>query len=201
MWSGTLPLNRHRLPAQTTLSVLLVGSAIMRTNIERAINGLILSNKDITLPNALPVCIQEAGFEKMSPDALVAFEHASDKCPKRHDESRAVLVKGISTITKEYWSSKPAMLDNICRTYCDRCACRLFNLKDEAKARGCEHREEEEKEKVSKRRCKSLCTTVLMGDHDLLVRSRKKGRRDRTKRDVVAARSDPYAPSTSTVRL
>lgn len=176
----------------------------MRTNIERAINDLILSNKDITLANALPAYLREAGFEKTSPDALVAFEHALDKYPMRRDESCAVLVKGISKITKEYWSSKPAMLADIRCKYCDTCACRLFDLRTEAKARGCEHPDKEDQEKAPKRRSRSLCTTVLIGVIDVgdpLVKSRKKGRHIRTKRDVETARFDPFAPSTSTVML
>lgn len=36
---------------------------------------------------------------------------------------------------------------------------------------------------------------------DLLVKSKKKGRRIRVKRGVVTARVDPFAPSTSAVML
>lgn len=178
----------------------------MRTNIERAINDLILSNKDITLENALPAYIVEAGFEKMSADALIAFEHALDKYPTRRDKSRAVFVNGISRITTEYWSNKSAVLDDIGCTYCDACARRLLYFRAEAKGH-CygrpEGEEEEEKKKAPKRRCRSLCTTVLMGVIDVddpLVKSRK-GRRVHAERDAVTVRFDPYAPSTSTVML
>ncbi|KAH0832262.1 hypothetical protein J3R83DRAFT_13248 [Lanmaoa asiatica] len=135
----------------------------MCTNIERAINDLILSDKDVTLANALPAYLQEAGFKKMSPDALIAFEHALDKYPMHRDESRAVLARCISRIATEYWSSKPDILADICRTHCDACAHRLFNLRVETnlKIHGCEH-PKEEKEKVPKRRCRSLRTTNRM---------------------------------------
>ncbi|KAF9234684.1 hypothetical protein BU15DRAFT_78764 [Melanogaster broomeanus] len=53
----------------------------MRTNIERALNDLVVSNKDITLSNTLPAYLREAGFDEISHDALESFEHAMDKYP------------------------------------------------------------------------------------------------------------------------
>jgi hypothetical protein len=179
-------------------------SAAMRTNIERAINDLILSDKDITLANALPAYLREAGFKKMTVDALVAFEHALDKYPTRPDASRAVFVKGISGITTEYWASKYNALANIPCSYCDTYACRLFNLRAEAEARVYGHPEKEKEKRAPKRRRRSLSTTILMEFVDLgnpLVKSKKKGRRVRAKQDIVTARVDPSAPSTSAVML
>ncbi|KAF8546910.1 hypothetical protein OG21DRAFT_1517776 [Imleria badia] len=156
----------------------------MRTNIEHAIHELILSNKDITLANALPAYLRVAGFKKISPDALIAFEHALDKYPTRTEASRADFVKGIYGISTEYWTSKYNTLAIIPCTYCDTHACQVFNLKAEAKAHVCGSPEDEGKKgKASKRR----------------LTSKKKG--VRAKRDVTTARFDPFAPSTSAVML
>ena len=134
----------------------------MRTTIERAINDLILSNKDITLANALPAYLQEAGFKEMTVDALIAFEHALDKYPTCPDASRAVFVEGVSGITAEYWTRKYNALADIPCSHCDTHACRVFNLRAEAEVRGYGHPAEEVKGEAPKRRCRSLCTTILV---------------------------------------
>ena len=102
----------------------------------------------------------------MSVDALIAFENALDKYPTRPDESRAVFAKGVFGLSAEYWSTQRAVLSDADFVYFDTCqgAWRSFNLGAEIKAHKRERPEpEEEQEKVPKRRCMSLCTTILMG--------------------------------------
>lgn len=129
----------------------------MHTNIEHAIDDLILSNKDITLANTLPAYLRVAGF-KMSPDALIAFEHALDKYPTHTGGSRAVFVKGISGVSTEYWSSEYKALAIPCPC-CDTHACQIFNLRVQAEAHMCRlgpPEGVEKKGKVAKRRCRSF---------------------------------------------
>ncbi|KAG9315515.1 hypothetical protein JVU11DRAFT_3130 [Chiua virens] len=193
----------------------------MRTNIERAIEGLITSNKDITLANTLPAYFQEAGFTEMSLDALTAFEHALDKYPRRPDASHAVFAKSVLGISAEYWSTKSAAFGDSSCNMCDKCACCLFNLKldDPKMERENEYPRHLEAERLEAenalilKRSGKFVVTILMGDVSLkfilprlvpTVKSKKKGRRVHGKRaDVVSAgfACDPYAQSTSAVML
>lgn len=176
----------------------------MRTNIERAINELILSSQDVTLANTLPAYLREAGFKKMSPDALTAFEHALEKHPTRTDESRAVFVQGISSIIAEYWGSAYIALGDSPCGHCTTPTCRRFNFRTEANLKGYGHAHPEEAKRQTPERREFLWYDDPEGFidiGDLVVKSKKKGRRVRTKGNVVNARFDPSAPTTSAVML
>ncbi|KIJ14935.1 hypothetical protein PAXINDRAFT_180792 [Paxillus involutus ATCC 200175] len=149
----------------------------MRTNIERALNDLIVSNKDITLANALPAYLREAGFNEMSHDALTSFEHAMDKYPMLPSKSRVVSEKHISGLVAEYWTDK---LSALCTFVCPCSGCGRRISIDPKVLEGAQH-----PEMAQKRRLKS-----------------KKTRHIRAKRDVVVSPPfDPLAPSTSTFML
>ncbi|KAH7885146.1 hypothetical protein F5I97DRAFT_1811556, partial [Phlebopus sp. FC_14] len=60
------------------------------TNIELALNDLIVSNKDITITNATPAYLLTAGFTETNHDALNSFGHAMEKCPALSNRSRII---------------------------------------------------------------------------------------------------------------
>ncbi|KIJ60301.1 hypothetical protein HYDPIDRAFT_32421 [Hydnomerulius pinastri MD-312] len=150
---------------------------MMRTNIERALNDLIVSEKDITIANALPAYLRVAGFSEVSHDSLTSFEHAMDKYPMPPSKSRVISEKKILELMTEYWSDKLGVMRAfVCP--CSGCGTRV--AVDPITLEQLQH-----PERTQKRRLKS-----------------KKTRRVRAKRDIVAATpSDPLAPSTSAVML
>ncbi|KAF9234680.1 hypothetical protein BU15DRAFT_27510, partial [Melanogaster broomeanus] len=79
---------------------------VMRTNIERALNDLVVSDKDITLSNILPAYLHEAGFDEISHDALEPCEHAMDEYLLLPSKSRVVSQRQILGLMVEYWFDK-----------------------------------------------------------------------------------------------
>ncbi|KIK98540.1 hypothetical protein PAXRUDRAFT_823771 [Paxillus rubicundulus Ve08.2h10] len=120
----------------------------MRTNIERALNDLIVSNKDTTLANALPAYLRKAGFNETTHDALTLFEHAMHKYLMLPGKSRLVSEKHISGLVAEYWTDK---LSAMCAFVCPCSGCgRRISIDPKVLERG------QHPAMARKRRCKSL---------------------------------------------
>ncbi|EGN97754.1 hypothetical protein SERLA73DRAFT_182486 [Serpula lacrymans var. lacrymans S7.3] len=82
---------------------------MFHSNIECALNDLVVSNKAITVANAFPVYMRVAGFTEVCHEAVTSFEHAMDKYPLITSKSPVVSAKQMRDLIQEYWLEKLGM--------------------------------------------------------------------------------------------
>ncbi|KAI0345482.1 hypothetical protein BDW22DRAFT_1352951 [Trametopsis cervina] len=180
----------------------------MTTTLELALSSLLASNKPLSVQNAVTAYFEAAGFSDSSHCmrvAALAFEHAMDKyallpptVPTAVQMSRRQsYVSEVPRIREEYWALKRG----VARCACGRCMSMDLTRKCTCGKCPPQLSSTPEWDSIAHAQDETDSAPESSAPRKRKMKKRRVRRRASSSRDSSPAIVDPYAPSTSAIRL